>query len=915
MSHSSRDPFDEMADWSIGCFFGLIGFIVSALIAGTVGLFMHQRDKVRLPNQLEQGLPVTKSDGQLLLGSNTLVPVAAFYVVAGIFFVVGVVLGRGDASLVALVLVIGATGLALTPTILKQRAASATSKADSPENTAPQLESPDGDTQLATTSEQAAPPTLRYIVRLPANSAWQPEVAQRFVEHLIHNFPHLMLRIAAEHNSIQWEIVDWRTGLNPREIQAAVASYYPDAEVTWEEGEPERAYPFYRYVIHFQHAVDFVWPIKRVADLKKFDPLVAITQAAAGLEPGERIIYTLMLSEAASYAYKEGEKLITVRRIHPLQFMSAAGTGEAIGTALSGYTHDERYREIDQREAREKLNSPLIQCFLLVQVDSPSPERLLELIGIDAQVWQFENSPYNALVWNQEDIGEAVRFIETPAEDERYTPVSIYKRWMTNASHRWKVCRLILSTTEIASLWHLPHEAFRASGIQWVRGKRIAAPTAIRENEQGVLLGVNEHANNQATVVLPYRDRQAHMYLVGGTGVGKSTLLHRIIHQDIQAGKGVGVIDPHGRLVRNILRSSIPPEREDDVVILDVANTDYPPPLNPFALPEGVPREVAISHILGVLKKIYADDWSQTRMESAVYSALVALLYDEQATPRDMARIFLDPVYRYQLLQKVDDAAALDYWYEYNYLSPGVQKQTREPVFNRIRIFYRNAAVRNMVCHPHQLDFRRIMGEGKIFLATLNSDETAPERANLGALLMTNFQLAAFANSEGDSRFYLCVDEVQQFVTTALPEILSEARKFGLSLTVANQYLGQLRGNTLEALLSNVGTMVTFACSPKDATALAPFVRPEFVTDDLVNFDRFQAAVRMQIHDRTMRPFSMNTLPPIEVPDDADERVARLYNKSIANYTPWSKAEVEQWGRERYPRPELQPVAEVTYYD
>jgi hypothetical protein len=497
------------------------------------------------------------------------------------------------------------------------------------------------------------------------------------------------------------------------------------------------------------------------------------------------------------------------------------------------------------------------------------------------------------------------------------------KAWISGRNNRWQEARLILSTDELASVWHLPYEEFSAPEIVWAPGRQVAAPAVAVQNQEGVRLGENAYAGRRNTVRLPYPDRETHVYLVGKTGVGKSTLLHHIIHQDIAAGKGVGVIDPHGGLVQNILRYSIPPEREDDVVVVDVADTDYPPPLNPFAVPEGISREVALSQVLGVLKKIYADEWSKTRMESAMYAALVALLDEPQATPRDLSRLFLDSDYRERLLASVSDPVALEYWgEEYSQLSGGMQRQTREPVLNRIRIFYRNPTVRNMVCHPQRLDFHRMVSEGKIFLANLNSDEARNEQANLGALLIANFQMAAMSRSAPQQRqlFYLHIDEVQQFVTTTLPVAFSEARKFGLSMTVANQFLGQLEGETLEAVLGNVSTTVLFACGPRDAHTLSTLVKPEFDADDLVNFDRFHTAVKMQLKGKTLPAFSMSTPPPLfdptYVPDEALEREERIRRNSIARNGFWPREQVEQWLAERYPRPEIgAQVSEITDYD
>lgn len=773
------------------------------------------------------------------------------------------------------------------------------------------------DTQFKLTSSPK-----RYVISLPYGIEWKPDKAWRFAENLITTVPHLILGIVAEHNRITWEVYDWRTGASSVTIKQIIHAYYPEANVDYlDYYYPEQEYPFRRYVMLFRQATDFVWPIKSISDLKDFDPLIALTQSMSHLEPGERIIYSLSVSIPADYAYKEGKKMVTVSRIMPLQFLSVNGTILALADLVAGRTRDDKYRETDQKIARTKLNSSLYQCHLTIQIDSPSRKRVEQLAAIDAKIWQFENQPYNSLVWVPVPWPDSILNIQDFKYDAKTSFIGNQISWNLGKNKLWKPSRLILSSQEIAALWHLPYEGFSSPEIGWSPGRRVVAPAAVIENKAGVKLGDNVYGSQRNTIRIPYSDRETHAYIVGKTGVGKSTLAHNIIHQDITNGKGVGVIDPHGKLVRDILRSSIPEDREDDVILVDFANTSYPPPLNPFSVPEGLNRSVAISQIMGVLKKIYADDWSRTRMESAIYSALVALLYEEQPTPRDISRLFLDEKYRLELLVNVRDPVALEYWYdEFGHLSPGVQKQTREPVLNRIRIFYRNRSVRNMVCHPQRLNFRQIIEDGKIFLASLSSDETRSERANLGAMLITNFQLAAMSNQvvEGGERqpFYLFIDEVQEFVTTTLPTVFSEARKFGLCLTVANQFLGQLRGDTLESILGNVGEAVIFSCGPNDARALAPFVRPEFTVDDLTSFDRFNAVVRMQLNKKTMPAFSVGTLPPPTVPNDAHEREMRIRQKSIERYTPWNREEVETWLENRYSRPDLSfQMDEITDYD
>ncbi|NLF76924.1 MAG: hypothetical protein GX573_14595 [Chloroflexi bacterium] len=881
------DPIVEALNSMV---FGIIGFVVGLLAAIGVYSWQKKTDVPRFPSSLEgsfypQPSGLRRDDVKLVLGA------------AGVLALIVALLSSSSCSFL-----LGILGLVAAFVIQG-------------DDERPVVEWPPFD---------PLPRVRRFKVLLPKGTAWDPEVALRFTEHLLRNTVHLALRIVAEPHIIHWEILDWRTNVSPDQIIRAVTAYYPSAEVVWDEQEPvERAYPFYRYVLFFRQAADFVWPMKSVQDLSRFDPLTAITQSMSALEEGESIIYTLSLSLPAEYAYGVGAHLITVSRIHPLQFMSLDGAQLAVSTMMSGQTRREKYDASDQRVAEQKLSRPLYQCFLSICIDSPSHERVQQLATMDSQVWQFAREPYNGLVWDEEPWPDAIRRIDRREDDIGYHTQAIILRWAKGYSYdsRWQRTRLIHSPEEVAALWHLPHPGFMAREIEWSSGRNVVAPAAATQVRDGAVIGENIHAGKRTSIRLADADRALHTYVVGKTGVGKSTLLHHIIHQDIAAGKGVGVIDPHGKLVRDILRTSIPPEREEDVVLVDFAQTEYPPPLNPFAMSEGVPREVALNHVMGVLKKIYAEDWSRTRMENALYSALVALMYEPHATPRDISRLMVDAEYRTGLLQHVKDPVALEYWWdEYEYLSEAMQAQVREPVLNRIRIFYRNPVVRNMICHPQFIDFRAIMDEGKIFLANLNSDETRSEQANLGAMLMANFQMAAMTRGVSDAGeprpFYLFVEEVQQFVTSALPVVFSEARKFGLSLTAANQYLGQLRGSTLEAILGNAGATVMFACGADDARALSGYLAPALRPEDLMNFDRFHTAMKMQVDGKTVPTFSIQTLPPLPEPPDANEREARIRQQSIQSYTPWTRGEVEAWLENRYEKQrKRRPQGTVTDFD
>jgi hypothetical protein len=224
---------------------------------------------------------------------------------------------------------------------------------------------------------------------------------------------------------------------------------------------------------------------------------------------------------------------------------------------------------------------------------------------------------------------------------------------------------------------------------------------------------------------------------------------------------------------------------------------------------------------------------------------------------------------------------ALEFWQkDYGKLSERYQLEIARPIINRVRVFYRNPMVKAIVCQPQNLNFRAIMDESKIFLASLAGEATQSEAATIGAMLLSQIQMAAMSRASlppaQRRMFYLFVDEVQNFITTSLSVLFSEAAKYALSLTVANQYLGQLEGGTLGAILGNTGTMVIFACGPEDATDLGKYVRPVFEPQALLNLDRFQAVVKMQQHGQTLPAFSLLTPPPPEQPPDGAERAERV---------------------------------------
>lgn len=739
---------------------------------------------------------------------------------------------------------------------------------------------------------------LIYSLSLPKQTEWNNKRAQQLMEQLLFAYPSLIFRIAADQTHMQWQIID-PLGANPNALETALRASYPEANIRVDPFNPcEVTSPVYRYVLKYQYAIPvFVAPILSVKELKTPDPLAAITQTMSRLLPNERMIYTLIVVGALPDAYHEGEKLLT-RKVFTGSLWDFIFTPKV-----------ERYTPQLQRVMEAKLQQRLYQCLLMIQVDTPHPERFQPLLAVDAQLVNFDHPDLNGLRWYEETVADAVEYVDSDEADLESSALGWYTAFM-QAGHkqpdlkemRTKL-RLVLTPGEIASLWHLPHDEYRAETIVWTRGTQVPLPQTMKGQYDGLCLGMNRYLGREEAAYLPTTDRETHCLIVGKTGTGKSNLLHHLIHQDIQSGKGIAVIDPHGQLIQHVLQRSIPPHREKDVVILDLANHEYPPPLNPL-LSSQTQQYASTLRVVGIIERLFAGTEQAARMSSYLRAALTLIQKQSQATMRDVVRIFGDDVYREGLLNQSDDPETQDFWdFQYTTMSSAMQRQVAEPIINRLRPFYANPTLYPMLCHPDVLDFGTLMKQNKIILVSLAvNEEFVPEQERnlIGALLVSQLQMSGM--KERRQPFYIYIDEVQKFVTTSLSEMLSEACKYGLSLTTANQFLGQLTGKTLEAVMGNVGTTVVFRCSPEDTHSLATYMKPEFRVQDLLDLDRFQAVVKLQINGYTQPAFSLHTLPPIPTPDDAISREQYLRKLSIQGYTPKNRETVLTWLKERYPR-------------
>jgi hypothetical protein len=404
------------------------------------------------------------------------------------------------------------------------------------------------------------------------------------------------------------------------------------------------------------------------------------------------------------------------------------------------------------------------------------------------------------------------------------------------------------------------------------------------------------------------------MYVLGKPGMGKSTFLHSLIHQDIQRGFGVAVIDPHGKLVNDILGASIPESRENDLVVIDLNYDAVPAPLNPLIVPNQT-GSIAAGRVLAAMTTVY--DLSRAeRALNALKAALTTLAVEPTPTLRDIIRLYNDPAYRDSIKKQaqgtVNDRLTWEFWQDYEALpSTNAQQELVYPIVHRLRGLYGNDFLYPMLCNPNTIDIAEMIAQKKIVLVSLHTDrDKVPddERRLIGAILVSAFQMAGMKSfREGAPNFYLYIDEVQNFVTTSISVALTEARKYGLSLHMANQFLDQLKGDTLKAVLGAIGSMVVFQVGHDDARELAPYFQPQFSAGDFVAMERYKAA--MKASAAGLPAFGLLTLEPAGMPktteekEAARERAGRLRQLAYDNSGWKTRQEVMDWLDNRYPLP------------
>jgi len=597
------------------------------------------------------------------------------------------------------------------------------------------------------------------------------------------------------------------------------------------------------------------YPLAVYKDFSEIDPLSSLLAVLTKMERGGVFVFQIAL-ESVDEIWQSRARDFAER-----------GTRRDDGT----YT-----RRPDANIIFEKINYPGFRVSLrLISNSNTTQTEFLSALG----------------VFNRPD-GNSIKVFKIPLFDKNREKSFTLNRRVLGGN--------ILNIEEIATLWHLPNEKIKVPGVAW-GGDILSEPPnnlPIAEGlDESQKLQINFFAktifkNHNAIFGIKDADRLRHIWTVGKTGTGKSTMIANMAIDDFKKGRGVAVIDPHGDLCEDLL-DYIPKNRINDTIYFNPADREFPITINPLEVTNREEAELVTSGLMSIFTKVWANVWS-ARMEYILRNSFLTLTEIPGTTLSDVLSLLANRSYRNRVYSKINDPALIHFWKEeFEKMPDRLQKEAIAPIQNKVGQFVTSPIIRRVIGYPKStVSLDEVINNKKIFIANLSQGRLGEDNAALlGATLITKFQLAAMRrvdiSKEQRTPFFLYVDEFQNFATDSFIKILSEARKFGLSLTLANQYMGQLPEHVTKAILGNAGTLIAFAVGAEDASRIHKEFAEVFSQNDLVNLQNFQIAIRMTIDGHIVRPFVATTLPLPMSRNQNREKVIRVsrerYAKKLKN--------------------------------
>ena len=609
--------------------------------------------------------------------------------------------------------------------------------------------------------------------------------------------------------------------------------------------------------------VEYLWlalkksphsPLKTYKEIAT-DPLAAVTSTLSKLNEKETVAIQLVLSPTSGEWAKTGRS-----------FISSTKKSESNPEKASYKVDAKQLEAIEQKTGKHGFE-------VVIRVVAVAPDKEIAKMNIDnikACFGQFE-SPWNKFT------GKKIRLKSVFMVDFIYKyPVLM---WFRN--------KTILSSDEIAGIFHFPNKSIETPNIYWLKAKKAPAP--IDSPQEGLYIGDNLYRGVDKKFCMTTSDRQRHFYIVGQTGVGKSWLLADMALQDIKAGHGVCFIDPHDTYESILER--IPPERIEDVIYFDPSQTDRPMGFNVMECDREDQKDFVTSSIINLMYKLY-DPYKTgiigPRFEHAIRNIMLTVMIEKGATFIEVVRCLTDQSYIQELLPKITDPMVKRYWTDQIAQTSDFHKsEVLDYIVSKFGRFITNTMMRNIIGQStSSFNFRKAMDEGKILIINLAKGTIGEENsAFLGLVLIPKILIAAMSRQDTPEAlrkdFYLYVDEFQNFATQDFAVILSEARKYHLNLTVANQFISQMDDEVKNAVFGNVGTIASFRLGISDAGFLSKQFQPEFGEHDLLNLGTGEIYMKTMINGVPKQPFSLK-VSAAERQRQGDPKKAEMIKKLSA---------------------------------
>ncbi|MFA5013133.1 MAG: DUF87 domain-containing protein [Candidatus Paceibacterota bacterium] len=626
------------------------------------------------------------------------------------------------------------------------------------------------------------------------------------------------------------------------------------------------------------------------------DPLEAIANSLTNISASEGAAIQIVIRPSMGDYKKIGDKVLSQIVSEGKDLNSAISSANPgifsdMGKAMSTKKPEEnivKEKKVDDatiENLRNKIQKPFFEANIRLISAAATRERADEIIqNLESSFSQFL-SPMNSFKSIRIKSGNARRMIYD----------FIFRDFNENQ-------KIILNSEELASFYHPPLPHMESPYIKWSKVKEVEPPASLPVSGTFLIGKAIFRGDEKDVYIASKDDRRRHFYIVGQTGVGKSAFLKQMIRQDIEKGEGVGVIDPHGDLIDDIL-SLIPESRKDDVVLFEPFDMERPCGLNMLEWETPEQKDLAVSEMVSIFYKLFPPEMIGPMFEHYMRNAMLAIMADKNnpGTLIEIPRIFTDDHFMEERLQNVSDPLVRNFWLkEWKQTTGSTKSDMLGYVISKIGRFVENEMVRNIVGQSRSgFNLADVMDGKKIFLANLSKGRVGELNSSLlGLILVSKMQMAAMRRAlipeENRNDFYLYLDEFQNFSTDSISTILSEARKYRLDLVLAHQYIPQLTDDIRNAVIGNVGTFVSFRVGANDAEFLEKQFEPEFSRFDLINLDNFQMVIKMMINNKITSPFKMKTIPPTKGDPERGAMLRELSRQKYGRPRDIVEAEIRQ---------------------